>query len=81
MLLFNYNIFTEIDFRGKVTPERILEYLQKSQKVNTAGCTVPVQRHLTSLIQDLPNAEAFMSKYNDLKDKKYKIRFDSNVFL
>lgn len=47
-----------------------MEYLQNSQKINAAGCTVEVHKHLTRLSQDIQNPEAFMSKYNDLKEKK-----------
>lgn len=51
-------------------PDRLVEYLQNSQTINAAGCTVEVQKHLKRLSQDVPNSEAFMSKYNDLKEKK-----------
>lgn len=51
-------------------PENLLEYLQNSQKINAAGSTVEVQKHLTRLSQDIPYSDAFMAKYNDLKEKK-----------
>lgn len=56
-------------------PDRLVEYLQNSQKINAAGCTVEVQKHLTRLSQDIQNPEVFMSKYNDLKEKKYNVLY------
>ncbi|XP_074030590.1 gamma-tubulin complex component 2 isoform X2 [Leptinotarsa decemlineata] len=54
---------------SKVTPEKLVEYLQESQSVNTAGCQVVIQKHLTRLCQDIPDSDHFLLKYNDLKDK------------
>lgn len=51
-------------------PDRLVEYLQNSQKINAAGCSVEIQTHLTRLNQDIQNPEIFTSKYNDLKEKK-----------
>ncbi|VEN46057.1 unnamed protein product [Callosobruchus maculatus] len=54
---------------GKISPDKLFEYLQGVQAGNSSGCTEEVQEHLTSLSQDSPNAEAFMAKYNYFKDK------------
>lgn len=48
-------------------PDGLEEFLQNSQK----NSTVDVQKHLTRLNQDIQNPEAFISKYNDLKEKKF----------
>lgn len=47
-----------------------MEYLQKSQQKIAAGSAIEVQKHLTRLNQDIENSDAFISKYNDLKEKK-----------
>ncbi|CAH2010721.1 unnamed protein product [Acanthoscelides obtectus] len=54
---------------GKISPDKLFEYLQGVKSGNSSGCTEEVQEHLISLAQDSPNAEAFMAKYNYFKDK------------
>ncbi|CAH1100461.1 unnamed protein product [Psylliodes chrysocephalus] len=54
---------------GKITPNRLIEYLQENQHSgNSAGFSVE-QKHLTRLTQDIADSNAFITKYNDLKDK------------
>ncbi|XP_057667041.1 gamma-tubulin complex component 2-like isoform X4 [Diorhabda carinulata] len=54
---------------GKVNPNKLVEYLQESQTVDSGGCIVIAQNHLARLSQDIPDSSAFLAKYNDLKDK------------
>ncbi|CAG9817682.1 unnamed protein product [Phaedon cochleariae] len=54
---------------GKVTPNKLVEYLQERQSRNTAGCSIIIQKHLTRLSQDISDPDTFLAKYNDLKDK------------
>ncbi|KAJ8938379.1 hypothetical protein NQ318_022878 [Aromia moschata] len=58
---------------GKVAPDRLIEYLQKSLTINAdngcSGTQVAIQTHLASIVQDIANPDSFMSKYKDLKDK------------
>lgn len=54
---------------GKVNPNKLVEYLQESQTVDSGGCIVIAQNHLARLSQEIPDSNAFLTKYNDLKDK------------
>ncbi|CAG9831841.1 unnamed protein product [Diabrotica balteata] len=54
---------------GKVNPNKLVEYLQARETTSSAGYSVVIQNHLSRLSQDIPEAQAFLVKYNDLKDK------------
>uniref|UniRef100_A0A6P7GV26 Gamma-tubulin complex component n=1 Tax=Diabrotica virgifera virgifera TaxID=50390 RepID=A0A6P7GV26_DIAVI len=54
---------------GKVNPNKLVEYLQARETTSSAGYSVVIQNHLSRLSQDNPEAQDFLVKYNDLKDK------------
>ncbi|CAG9865546.1 unnamed protein product [Phyllotreta striolata] len=54
--------------RGKVNPNKLIEFVQKRNIPTSPGYSVE-QKHLTRLLQHIPDQNAFMVKYNDLKDK------------
>ncbi|KAL1506301.1 hypothetical protein ABEB36_005691 [Hypothenemus hampei] len=58
---------------GSIQPGEIVEYLQKNISKNlTVGCSgmqLVDSSQIDSLIEKLPNPEAFISKYNDLTQK------------
>jgi hypothetical protein len=59
---------------GKNSPEKLVENLQKSINNSTgkecSGSQVAIQNYVQRIAEDLKNSEPFLSKFEDLKQKK-----------